>query len=94
VLKVPKAGDFRVQHYFGGAIVPATPPETVLKSAGKLVQKFANGCLYARVDGILSEGEFKLMELELIEPLLYLQDNETLYENYYQALLALMQPEV
>ena len=90
VLKVPKTGDFRVQHYFGGAIVAATPPETVLKSAEKLIQEFAKGCLYARVDGVLSEGEFKLMELELIEPLLYLQQNETLYENYHQALLRLL----
>ncbi len=90
VLKVPKSGDFRVQHYFGGAIIPSTPPETVLKDAEKLVQEFAKGCLYARVDGVLSNDEFKLMELELIEPLLYLQQNETLYENYYQALLQLL----
>ena len=91
VLKVPKQGDFRVQHYFGGAILPATPPETVLQSAEKLVQEFAKDCLYARVDGVLSQSGFKLMELELIEPLLYLQENETLYENYYQALLQLLQ---
>ena len=90
VLKVPKSGDFRVQHYFGGAIIAATPPETVWKSAEKLVQAFANGCLYARVDSVLSKGEFKLMELELIEPLLYLQQNNALYENYYQALAALL----
>ena len=93
VLKVPKAGDFRVQHYFGGAIVPSTPPETVLKSAEKLVQEFAKGCLYARVDGVLSRNEFKLMELELIEPLLYLQENDALYENYYQALQELVAPK-
>ena len=91
VLKVPKLGDFRVQHYFGGAIVASPPPETVLKSAKKLTQEFAKGCLYARVDGVLSHGEFKLMELELIEPLLYLQANKSLYDNYYQALLQLLE---
>ncbi|HSI90956.1 MAG TPA: hypothetical protein VK927_07550 [Adhaeribacter sp.] len=90
VLKVPKSGDFRVQHYFGGAINAAIPPETVRKSAEKLVQEFAKGCLYARVDGVFSQDEFKLMELELIEPLLYLQENETFYENYYQALMELL----
>jgi len=91
VLKVPKSGDFRVQHYFGGAIIPSSPPETVLKSAEKLMQEFGKGCLYARIDGVLSNGEFKLMELELIEPLLYLQQNDALYENYYQALLQMLE---
>lgn len=90
VLKVPKSGDFRVQHYFGGAIIPATPPETVLRSAEKLMQAFGQGCLYGRVDGVLSHGDFKLMELELIEPLLYLQENQALYENFYQALQELL----
>ena len=90
VLKVPKPGDFRVQHYFGGAIIPTTPPEKVQKAAEKLVQDFAQGCLYVRVDGVQSKGEFQLMELELIEPLLYLLDKEEVYENYYQALLELL----
>jgi glutathione synthase/RimK-type ligase-like ATP-grasp enzyme len=86
VLKVPRPGDFRVQHYFGGAIIPSTPPASVLEAAQKLVAKFASGCLYARVDGLNHKGEFRLMELELIEPMLYLQDKAELFENYYQAL--------
>jgi glutathione synthase/RimK-type ligase-like ATP-grasp enzyme len=90
VLKVPKSGDFRVQHYFGGAIISSAPPEKVRLAAEKLVKDFAQGCLYARVDGVQTKGEFQLMELELIEPLLYLQENESLYENYYQALLELL----
>jgi hypothetical protein len=36
------------------------------------VKKFAPDCLYARVDGIVRNGTFFLMELELIEPLLFL----------------------
>jgi glutathione synthase/RimK-type ligase-like ATP-grasp enzyme len=86
VRKLPKSGDFRVQHYFGGAIIPASPPAAVLDYAGQLVKQFAPGCLYARVDGLESAGQFKLMELELIEPLLYLLDNPELYQKYYQAL--------
>ncbi|KAA9346089.1 ATP-grasp domain-containing protein [Adhaeribacter soli] len=93
VLKVPKSGDFRVQHYFGGAIIPSDPPETVLKTAQKLVQEFANDCLYARVDGVKVKDEFQLMELELIEPLLYLQQHQELYENYYQALMEMLSQE-
>ncbi len=89
VLKVPPAGDFRVQHYYGGAIVPRTPPDFVQEYGSKLVKQFAPGCLYARVDGLVVAGTFRLTELELIEPMLYLQENEALYENYYQALRAL-----
>ena len=89
VRKVPQSGDFRVQHYFGGAIIPDSPPAAVLAYAEKLLQQFAPGCLYARVDGLESTGGFKLMELELIEPLLYLLDRKQLYDNYYQALIQL-----
>ena len=90
VRKVPQRGDFRVQHFFGGEILLETPPPIIINYGQELVQKFAPGCLYARVDGLESKGEFKLMELELIEPLLFLQQNEALYENYYQALKELL----
>ncbi|GEO06902.1 hypothetical protein AAE02nite_45660 [Adhaeribacter aerolatus] len=86
VLKVPRSGDFRVQHYFGGAIIPTTPPVYVMHYAQQLLQQFAPGCLYARVDGVESNGEFRLMELELIEPMLYLNYSEQAYKNYYLAL--------
>ncbi|MGV3585632.1 MAG: ATP-grasp domain-containing protein [Adhaeribacter sp.] len=86
VLKVPQHGDFRVQHYFGGAIIPTSPPTHILEYAQHLLKQFAPGSLYARVDGLESNGKFRLMELELIEPLLYLLYHEKAFENYYQAL--------
>ncbi|KAA5540155.1 ATP-grasp domain-containing protein [Adhaeribacter rhizoryzae] len=86
VLKVPQSGDFRVQHYFGGAIIPTTPPAHILEYAQQLLKQFAPGCLYARVDGLESNGKFRLMELELIEPLLYLLYHGKAFENYYRAL--------
>jgi glutathione synthase/RimK-type ligase-like ATP-grasp enzyme len=90
VRKVPQNGDFRVQHFFGGAIIPVDPPASIREQATRLVQHFAPGCLYARVDGLDSAGLFRLMELELIEPLLYLRDEPALYENYYRALQQLL----
>ena len=44
--------------------------------------------LYARVDGVISNHTFQLMELELIEPYLFLNANNRLMENYYRALVA------
>jgi hypothetical protein len=55
-----------------------------------LVNKFANGALYARVDGVISNGEFYLMELELIEPYLFLDTHPDAFLNYYNALMQLV----
>lgn len=85
LLKKAKAGDFRVQHSFGGTIHPQDPPPHLLASAEKYVDQFAKGCLYARVDGAVVNGEFLLMELELIEPFLFLASSVNSYDNYYQA---------
>jgi glutathione synthase/RimK-type ligase-like ATP-grasp enzyme len=86
LLKTPVDGDFRVQHQFGGRSLYQQPPADHLFTASSFVERFAKGCLYARVDGVVKDGQFLLMELELIEPLLFLATHEGSYENYYQAL--------
>jgi glutathione synthase/RimK-type ligase-like ATP-grasp enzyme len=86
LLKRSKQGDFRVQHYLGGSIHPGTPPAQLLRAASGIVTRFAGGCLYARVDGIYSNEVFTLMELELIEPFLFLDSDADSYGNYYAAL--------
>lgn len=87
LLKKAKPGDFRVQHYLGGSIHPGLAPERLLKSAERYVSAFAGDCLYARVDGVVVNGEFMLMELELIEPFLFLFTHPDSYENYFNALV-------
>ena len=86
VLKTPKQGDFRVQHYLGGAIAPREAPAHLRLAADRIVQQFAPGCLYARVDGLDQDGELLLMELELIEPFLYLASDPQALPRYEQAL--------
>lgn len=86
VVKKPKAGDFRVQQYHGGTVHVETPDEKHVESATAYVQQFAKGCLYARVDGVIIKNELNLMELELIEPYLFLGSHPEGYENYYKAL--------
>jgi glutathione synthase/RimK-type ligase-like ATP-grasp enzyme len=71
VLKQPKPGDFRVQNDFGGTSRIADPPPLVLESATRAVQAVER-TLYARVDGVVEDARFLLMELELIEPALFL----------------------
>lgn len=86
ILKTAKEGEFRVQHFFGGTIHAVEAPSYLLKTAQELVNQFAKGCLYARVDGVEIEGQLHLVELELIEPLLFMFTDEHAFENYYKAL--------
>jgi glutathione synthase/RimK-type ligase-like ATP-grasp enzyme len=90
LLKKAKAGDFRVQHSHGGTIHPQKAPKDLLETAEQYVTQFAKDCLYARVDGVVVDGKFQLMELELIEPYLFLGTHPQSFENYYQALLKLI----
>ncbi len=71
-LKRPSPGDFRTQLELGGSCVRTSPPDVVLRGAENVLSTLGETPLYARVDGFLCAGEFRLVELELIEPSLYL----------------------
>ena len=90
LLKKAAKGDFRVQATFGGTVHPQKPNDELVAIAKKYIDQFAKGCLYARVDGALVNNEFILMELELIEPFLFLDTNDKALENYYEALIELI----
>lgn len=87
VLKKPKAGDFRVQQVYGGTIETLYPAETDIAQAAVYVERYAKNCLYARIDGLMIQGRFMLMELELIEPFLYLSYGKHAVEKYYDGLI-------
>jgi glutathione synthase/RimK-type ligase-like ATP-grasp enzyme len=74
VVKRPKRGDFRVQEYHGGETrrCDAPPPGAIeLAQAGLAAAPAA--AAYARVDIVADdEGTLRIMELELIEPALFL----------------------
>lgn len=71
VLKKPTSGDFRVQADYGGKVEPFYPNSAVLNTGSQILSHVPHNLLYARVDGILHENQFFLMELELIEPKLF-----------------------
>lgn len=73
VRKIPKEHDFRVQEEHGGDIQPIIAPEKVIEAAENVIQKLSTIPLYLRVDLVRTyNDQFALMELELIEPSLYL----------------------
>jgi glutathione synthase/RimK-type ligase-like ATP-grasp enzyme len=73
VSKRPQAGEFRVQERLGGKIARACPPSWLVEHAHALLDVHAQGYLYARVDVVATAERFVLMELELLEPSLYLE---------------------
>jgi glutathione synthase/RimK-type ligase-like ATP-grasp enzyme len=74
VRKRPKPGDFRVQEQFGGSVEPITnPARTLVAQAEAILAQITGPLVYARVDAVETEGQLCLMELELIEPALFLQ---------------------
>lgn len=75
LLKTPSQGDFRVQEEYGSSLT-TVEPETSLREAGERVLAaipIPGHPLYARVDLVRWGEEWVLMELELIEPSLYLR---------------------
>jgi glutathione synthase/RimK-type ligase-like ATP-grasp enzyme len=94
IIKRPAAGDFRVQEQYGGYEAAVIPPAAAQDLAQRALAATASitgtsTLAYARVD-ILRDGDglFRLMELELIEPSLFLRfapDNGTAFA---EALLA------
>jgi hypothetical protein len=87
ILKTPKAGDFRVQEEHGGDI-RAVSTEPALHTAGdRVLAAIGEAPLYARADFVrTSDGEFMLMELELIEPSLYFRTDPESAERFARAL--------
>lgn len=74
ILKTPKAGDFRVQEEHGSMINACAPPDTLLRVADEVFSRIQPLPVYGRGDWVRgSDGRFLLMELELIEPSLYLR---------------------
>jgi hypothetical protein len=75
ILKTPKPDDFRVQEEHGGTI-RAVNAEAGLRAAGRTVLAALDAApLYLRADFVRAGdgGSFQLMELELVEPSLYLR---------------------
>ncbi|GDX40342.1 hypothetical protein LBMAG21_06340 [Armatimonadota bacterium] len=89
VIKVPKPNDFRVQEEHGGDIQPFMATTELLNAGEAILRLLGEVPLYARIDFIRdASGHLALMELELIEPSLYLRMNEKAPRQFAQAIHA------
>jgi hypothetical protein len=90
IVKVPKAGDFRVQEEHGGLIRGVSPaPEDVRAASDAVMRAMTPAPLQARVDlARLADGSLALMELEMIEPSLYFRTDPAAPTNFADAVEA------
>ncbi len=72
VRKTPARGDFRVQGEHGGTVHTELSPAAARRAADAIVAHAAPAAAFARVDGVHAGGRFLLMELEVIDPELFL----------------------
>jgi glutathione synthase/RimK-type ligase-like ATP-grasp enzyme len=89
VTKVARPGDFRVQPQYGSTLTRVAPPDEALAAARMVLEAAPSDLAYARVDLIrVEDGGLALMELELIEPDLYLRHAPDRTQAFAKALLA------
>lgn len=72
IRKLPKPGDYRVQDMYGGSVQVHDPAADEIELATRALHLTPAPTTYARVDLVRDEGRLLIMELELIEPELFL----------------------
>ena len=76
VRKTPRAGDIRVQPEWGGSAALIEPPDEAVEVAARALAAVGEPLVYARADLVRADdGTLRIIELELIEPNLFLTGN-------------------
>ncbi len=86
ILKTPKAGDFRSQEEFGSHLREIVPEPSLRAHGDRVLNALPVTPLYGRVDLVRHNGGFALMEVELVEPALYLRKSVGAAERFAKAL--------
>ena len=71
VTKRPKSGEILCQADHGGSTGTAIAPDWAISEARRVLTMVPGEPLYARVDAVILDHAFQLMEVELIEPELF-----------------------
>jgi glutathione synthase/RimK-type ligase-like ATP-grasp enzyme len=87
VCKKPQPDEFRINTKYKGIIGPTEVTVQHIATAARALELYGVDSLYARVDGIVEDNVFRLMELELIEPAIFFQHAPGSAEEFANALL-------
>ena len=89
VSKVPRPGEFRVQPEYGGIIRRCDPPAGSVELARAALGAAPAATTYARIDIVVgNDGALQVIELELIEPALFMADAPDAAPRFAQAVLS------
>lgn len=94
IRKTPQRGDFRVQEEHGASIDAVEPPDGLIETSARVVALVEPEPVYARADFVRDNDRYLLMELELIEPSLYLRMDDAAPERFADAFDAHVRAEL
>ncbi|MBV8191833.1 MAG: glutathione synthetase [Alphaproteobacteria bacterium] len=87
VRKRPPPGEFRVNSRFGATRSRETPAPGVVAQGAAALESLPERPLYARVDGVVREGTLIVLELEVLEPALFMEFAPDSAERFAEATL-------
>lgn len=90
IRKIPAAGDYRVQAQYGGRVEAHSPAPAELDVAAAALRCAPEPTIYGRVDLVEVAGRPTVMELEVIEPELFLGHDAGAAQRFAHQLLALV----
>jgi glutathione synthase/RimK-type ligase-like ATP-grasp enzyme len=90
VRKVPASGEYRIHEHHGGSVLPHTPSPAELAAADAALAAAPAATSYARVDLVELPDGPAVMELELVEPELFLFHDPTAPARYAAHLASLL----
>jgi glutathione synthase/RimK-type ligase-like ATP-grasp enzyme len=88
VRKRPPSGEFRVNSRFGATRSLEIPPASVVEQGAAALGALPQQPLYARVDGVVREAALIVIEVEVLEPSLFMDFHPPSAEHFAAATLA------
>jgi glutathione synthase/RimK-type ligase-like ATP-grasp enzyme len=85
VRKRPPAGEFRVNSRYGATRSVETPPSLVAEQGATALRAIPELPLYARVDGVVRDGQLIVIEVEALEPALFVEFDPPSAERFAEA---------
>jgi glutathione synthase/RimK-type ligase-like ATP-grasp enzyme len=90
VRKRPPQGEFRVNSRFGATRSPEMPLHAVMEQGAAALRTLPEVPLYARVDGVVRDGQLIVIEVEVLEPALFLEFEPSSADRFAEATLRRM----
>jgi glutathione synthase/RimK-type ligase-like ATP-grasp enzyme len=85
IRKRPPKGEFRVNSRFGATRGAEAPSRAVTEQGARALRALPERPLYARVDGIVRDGQLIVIEVEVLEPALFMEFDPTSAERFAEA---------